>query len=342
MRVLLIEDSPTVTTYVTELLARHPEVEVLPPARDGRTGLEAALTLAPDLILMDLELPRLHGLEAIATIMRQRPCRILVLSAHVGDGRGGMAFDALRAGAVDILAKPQGLSPADIERFRRHLFELLDAWVRPPAGAGDSRGGAGTRRSEARRTFQETRALLLIGSSTGGLPVVRALLEGLPRPYPLPVVIAHHIMPGFQDGLAAWLRESGHPVTIPRDRDRLLPGDFWLAPGGQDLSLQGNRARLDPAAPGLPSPRIDVLFESAAHGYREGVVAVLLSGMGEDGASGLAAVREVGGLTIAQAPGSCLVPGMPEAAIQRGAAVRTMPPAECAGLLASLRLPSSM
>jgi two-component system chemotaxis response regulator CheB len=333
VRVLVIDDSPTVTTYVTELLRKHPEVEVLPPARDGRAGIDAALSLKPDAIIMDLELPEVHGLDAIAAIMRERPCRILVLSAHVGDGRGGLAFDALRAGAVEIMAKPQGLQPEQIERFRRRLFELLGASVRLDASreAPPSVPPIGN--------YRETRELVVIGSSTGGLPVIREMLEVLPRPFPLPVVIAHHIMPGFQDGLCGWLSEAGHPVRVPEAGDRLSPGDFWMAPGGHDLTLVGNRAHLQPASPELPSPAVDPLFQSVARSYREGTVAVLLSGMGEDGAAGLKEIRDVGGLTIAQTPDTCLVPGMPEAAIQRAAAVRVLPPGECAGLLAGLRLP---
>lgn len=335
MRILLIDDSPTVTTYVSELLAQHPDVEVLPPARDGEAGVEAALRLQPDVILMDLELPRLHGLEAIARIMAKRPCRILVLSAHVSDSGGGLAFDALRAGAVDIMAKPQGLEPHQIDRFRTRLFGLLDAQIHLDAGG---RPAIPARPTPGIGAAGEPRELVVLGSSTGGLPVLREMLEALPKPFPLPVVIAHHIMAGFHGGLASWLSDSGHPVSVPEEGERLRPGTFWMAPGGQHLSLEGSRAHLVPAVGAEPSPGIDVLFESAARGYREGVVGVLLSGMGEDGAAGLAAIRLHGGLTVAQHPETCLVPGMPEAAIERGAALRTLAPAECAGMLAALRL----
>lgn len=333
MKILLIEDSRVIIEYVRGILYEREDVTVLPPATNGQDGVEMAKLLKPDLVLCDLQLPKLHGFEVIRSIMAEAPCPIIVLSAFLDDPTENNTFESLRAGAIDVLAKPMGLQPDRIELFRRELFRVIDASHQvqlPSAPASRPK----TFSFEALPTRKEGPGVVLIGSSTGGLPVIQEILSHLPDPLPVPVVIAHHILKGFDEGFAEWLRGTGHTVRLAAPHMRIESGTIYLCPAEMNTEVQHDRFHVFPSPSEGPSPDINTLFQSALTEYGKHCVAILLSGMGEDGAEAMKQIHARGGQTLAQSGNTCVVNGMPEAARRLGAVHQSLPPL---GIAASLR-----
>ncbi len=351
MKVLLVEDSEVVIKYVQHVLASEPDIELLPPARDGAAGVEAALRLAPDVILMDLGLPVLDGIAAITEIMRTHPTPIVVLSGRLDSPSVDRTFESLAAGAVDVLAKPAGLGIANVDGFRARLVRTLRVMAQacvvargrklpvdrtaPPETDWPETDWEALQEAgrEAGRPLPRSPQIVLIGTSTGGPQLLDRLLRALPAPFPLPIVIAQHIMVGFEDGLARWLAESGHQVEVVRAPRPIEAGRVYLAPADRHLAVTARGFTLRDAGVTLPVPSADVLFGSAAEAVGAGVVALLLTGMGADGAEGLLALRQAGARTIAQAGETCVVDGMPQAARRRGAACEVLGPEEMIRML---------
>jgi len=335
MKVLLVEDSLTVRVYVEGLLRGSPDVELLPAARDGVTGVKLAQSLAPDVVLMDLELPVMSGLDAIRVIMSTAPCPIVVLSAELDKPGEDRTFASFDAGAVDVLAKPRSLSDLERERFGERLLRVVR--VMSEARVLKRRFVQKDLTSSLPPLSQPAIVapydVVLIGSSTGGPLVLRALLGSIPAPFPLPILIAQHIVPGFEHGLATWLSESGHYVSVVRPGARAEPGRVLLARADKHLAVNGNELTILPAERGKPTPSVDILFESASASLGARVVALLLSGMGDDGCHGLSALRKKGALTVTQTAETCVVDGMPGAARAVGAQAKDLAPPEMAELL---------
>jgi two-component system chemotaxis response regulator CheB len=283
---------------------------------------------------MDIELPGMSGLEAVEEIMSVRPTPILVLSGHV-DGANENAAAALAAGALDAVAKddlnlrePDGAGAA---AFRRRLSVLSRARViRHPRGRLKKRVTAG-------KTAGRTASVVGICASTGGPQVLASLLAMLPAQYPVPVLVVQHISAGFTEGLTQWLDKTVRVPVHVAEPGPLRPG-VWIAPEGAHLKLdRSGELVLDrKTVRGHHRPSGDILFESLAEAAGDSAVAVVLTGMGNDGAAGAAAVKARGGLMVAQDEESSAVYGMPKVAAERGADL-VLPPAEIGGLLVGLR-----
>ena len=317
-RVLICDDSTTFAAGLRRLLEFDRDIEVVAVCRTAEAAIDALPRLAPDLVTMDVELPGMDGLAAVEAIMGSRPVPILVLSAHVNTG-GDRAAAALAAGALDAVAKddldlrdPAGATAA---AFRRRIKVLCRARViRHPRGQLRARPPAG---GPVRRA-----SVIGICASTGGPQILARLLETLPADYPIPLLVVQHIAVGFTDGLARWLcRAAPLPVSVAADGARAGPG-VHIAPDGAHLKLTvTGRLSLDRrtiAGPHWPSG--DVLFQSIAMAAGRSGIAVILTGMGTDGAAGAAALRHRGGLVIAQDEASSAVYGMPKAAAAGGVA----------------------
>lgn len=341
MKILVAEDSRTVIAYLEAIFRRTPDVTLLPVAHDGASAVEAACALHPDLILMDLMLPVLDGIEAIRQIMALAPCPIVVLSEHVATPQGDRTFEALAAGAVDVLAKPAGVQPKQAAEFAERLISTVRLMVtarvvRRPVRTGSASAGSS---SPWRGRFE----LVAIGASVGGPQLLWELLRQLPAPFPLPIVICQHILAGFEQGLAAWLSRTRHAVRVAAPGDPLQAGRVLLAPSDRHLALRGGRC--EHVAPTARSPErqmtpsVDVLFESIAESIGRRCVALLLTGMGEDGARGLHELRKRGALTVTQNGESCVVDGMPAAARALGAAELELTPAGMVKLLLQVGTP---
>jgi two-component system, chemotaxis family, protein-glutamate methylesterase/glutaminase len=314
-RVLICEDSKTFAACLTRLLERDPEIEVVGVCASAEEAIARLPVLRPDLVTMDLELPGMTGAEAIERIMAVVPVPILVLSGQVERG----SHTALAAGALDAIPKeqldvsdPDGPAATALRqrvkllcriKVIRHLRASLasppvvrPSWVRPAAIVG-------------------------IAASTGGPPALAEMLSDLPAAYPIPILVVQHMSSGFTEGFTRWLDgEISLPVRMAIAGAQPQPG-VWVAPEGAHLVLTpGGRVALDDTTvQGLHRPSGDMLLHSlAAHPGRD-AVAVVLTGMGRDGAAGLRDVRQAGGLTIAQDEASSSVYGMPRAAAECGA-----------------------
>jgi two-component system chemotaxis response regulator CheB len=341
LSVLLCEDSRTYAGALRRMLEHDGDISVHAVSATAQETINALPRTETDLVIMDAELPGMHGLEAVEEIMSSRPVPVLVLSAHAAGSE--MAASALAAGALDVLAKEDlDLSnPAGAvgTAFRQRIRTLSRTHVirhpRARLGVGSRRGLGGADRPEAAQPVRRA-AVIGICASAGGPQLLTFLLSALPAGYPIPILIVQHLSPGFTDGLAGWLdRNAALPVGVAVPGTRLRPG-AWLAPEGAHLTLtvSGWLARdRRVAAATQYRPSGDVLLSSIALAAGPAGVAIVLSGMGSDGAAGAAAVQHSGGLAIAQDEQSSAVFGMPEAAMSQGVDVTASPSAIAARLL---------
>jgi two-component system, chemotaxis family, protein-glutamate methylesterase/glutaminase len=335
IRVLVVEDSLTVRRRLCEVLATDLALEVVGEAGDGKLAIERCHALRPDVMTMDLMLPVMSGLAATEYIMAHCPTPILVVSSSTNRGELFKTYEALAAGAVDVLEKPQG-AEADgvwerqfiaavklVSRIRvvTHLRARLGPLGQPRL---DSPAAAPPAPSIPRQGYE----ILAIGASTGGPAAILEILRALPSPFPLPVLLVLHISEPFGATFAEWLDgQTGIRVSYARDGDVVSAqsGRVIMAPPESHLVLKNGRVRLthEPARHSC-RPSVDVLFESAAREYGPSAIACLLTGMGRDGAAGLLEVRRAGGLTIAQDEATSVVYGMPREAAILGAVEREL------------------
>jgi two-component system chemotaxis response regulator CheB len=349
IRVLVVEDSLTVRKRLCEVIARDPEFALVAEVTDGAQAIDACRDLRPQVIAMDLVLPGLDGLAATQHIMAHHPTPILVVSSSSNRGDLFRTYDALAAGAVDVLDKPSGTEPDD-EWDRRFVAALRmvarirvisrpkPRLTRPPASALAPAPGPP---SERAGPIEIPRGrVVAIGASTGGPGAVAEVLRSLPAQFQLPLLVVIHTGEPFAIGLADWLdSQTSRRVGYPRDGDPVgsAAGAVVIAPPGQHMVVRGGRLRLtrDPER-NWCRPSVDVLFESMAADYGAGAVGCLMTGMGRDGAAGLLAIRAAGGTTISQDEASCVVYGMPREAEALGASMRVLPLGDIAPALAAL------
>jgi two-component system chemotaxis response regulator CheB len=326
IRVLLVDDSPSVRAVLRRFLRRTGDLEVAAEAPDGAQAVQAVLDHEPQVVVMDLQMPVMDGYAAIERIMELRPTPIVVLTSRANRNEMRTAFEAMRRGALEVLPKPE-----DTESWR-HLADTLPDTLRAVAGVGPAPEIRPPRRRS--RTPARRRSLPLpekrpdlrwigVGASTGGPAAMRDLLEALPNPLPVTVLLVQHIAPGFEVGLADWLsRELDLDVRVARPGERPNPGAVRMAPAGYHLHLvPGGRLELDSISPPVQGhrPAVDELFFSLADGDSMRSAGVLLTGMGSDGVEGLLELRRQGGLTFAQDEATSVVYGMPRVALEREA-----------------------
>jgi two-component system chemotaxis response regulator CheB len=337
IRVFVVDDSPFVRKALRRVLAADPEIQVVGEAATGEAALARIPDADPHVVTLDVEMQGISGLDVLRQLLLWRPgLRVLMLSAHTGEGAGA-TLEALAAGAADFIDK-RSLNLMDLDRLGRELAERLRALggcrdthqprVRPGKRAGLPVPGA----AELARS-----RICVVGASTGGPAAVQTLLEALPAGFHMPVVIVQHMPAGFTrpfanrlDGLCR-LR-----VTEAEEGQRLVPGMAVVAPAGVHLRVSPSLVvTLSPQPTNARHvPSVDVLFRSAARARPGGVLGVLLTGMGDDGAEGLGLIRAQGGITIAESEESCAVYGMPRAAVERGAAQYVLPLPEIRRVLA--------
>jgi two-component system, chemotaxis family, protein-glutamate methylesterase/glutaminase len=353
VRVLVVDDSATVRAVVRRLIARSSGVEVVGEAADGADAVEATLRLRPDLVLMDIEMPRMDGFRATERIMELRPTPILVLTSRAGRERTRTAYEAIRRGAVEVLPKPA--DTAGWEQLATTLPEVIHAvatarTVKGVAPPQRQSAVALTRPADAGRPVLAaplagarwpapcaSLRYIAVGASTGGPTAVRDLLAALPGELTASVLVVQHIAAGFESSFAEWLAaDVGRDVQLAREGERPAGGEVRIGPAGAHLLLAPDGTlRLDAATPPHRGhrPSADHLFGSCARSSPHQTAGVLLTGMGCDGAEGLLELRRAGGATAAQDEASSVVFGMPRAAIENGAAQIALPPAEIGAAL---------
>jgi len=326
-KVLIVDDSLVAREMLAQILATDSSIEVVGVARDGQEALDAVAQLKPDLITMDIHMPKMDGLQAIEQIMAYHPTPILVVSSSVHGEGIGRAFDALGMGALEVLKKPEPRDWADLEQIGAEIIRKVKVLARVRV-ITHIKG-----RRERVRTITPglelkpgSRSIVAIGSSTGGPTALLSILGRLPADFPVPIVVAQHIAEGFVPGLASWL-DSGCKLSIQvatEGRDA-APGYAYLAPTGSNLVMDGLVMRMEEPRTGqLYIPSADTLFESVCATYGRGAIGVILTGMGADGARGLKCMREAGAATIAQDEETSTVYGMPKAAVECDAAGAVM------------------
>ncbi len=324
IRVLVVDDSAFARKVVREILGRDSRIEVVGFARDGLEALEKIQELRPDVVTLDLMMPHLDGIGVLGALRPGEPPRVVVVS--ISDSQSEIALDALALGAVDLVTKPTALATDRLYELGDELVAKVvaaagarPARLEPPAGAPAERPPAA-----ARATPPSTTELVVVGTSTGGPQALTRLLRDLPAGFPVPIAIALHIPADYTEALAARLDgQSDLEVVEARDRTALVPGRAVLAAGGRHLAVsrEGDalvaRTSVEPVA-SLYVPSVDLLFDSAARACGAAVLAVVMTGMGDDGLAGARAVVRAGGRVLTEAEASCVVYGMPRVVDEAG------------------------
>lgn len=336
VRVLVVDDSVTVRKRICEVLSEEPGLEVVGEAGDGKHAIELCQRLRPDVVTMDMVLPVMSGLAATEYIMAYCPTPILVISSSFNRGELFKTFEALSAGAVDVLEKPADDNPEGEWERRLIASVRLVSKVRVIT---HPRARLSSARPAPPGPNRQTASLIALGTSTGGPGALVEVLGDLPTECQLPVLVVIHLNQPFGHSFTDWLDGQ-----IPRPVRYAVEGESWaaargsvlLAPPGRHLTLRGPRLHLsDGPERHSCRPSVDVLFESLAADVGPATVAALMTGMGRDGAAGLLAIRQAGGYTLAQSEASCVVYGMPREAVLLGAAQQVVPLAEIGRTLAA-------
>jgi two-component system chemotaxis response regulator CheB len=334
VRVLTADDSATMRAALLGLLRQDEGIEIVGSAKNGEEAVAMAEALQPDVLTMDVMMPGLDGLEATRAIMAGRPCRILVVSAISENAQVDLSFRALEAGALDLLQKPEAGTQEELQRWGGLLRMKIHALSALPLDAGKAwKAAAAAGKKE--QALKPVKYFALV-ASTGGPPLLADLLNSLAKPG-YAVMIAQHITPGFTEGLKRWLKgRSSLEVAIAGPGESPRPGWVYLAPDGRDLLLGAGEKFETPLSPGGVCPSGDRMLFSLAKQAPGFSAAAVLTGMGADGAEGLLAVRQAGGLTLSQDESSSVVYGMPKEALDRGGSSRSVTPSELITLMRAL------
>lgn len=340
-RVLVVEDLITVREMLCEVLTGDPDIELVGAAGDGQQAFEMCKALRPDIVTMDMMLPLMSGLEATEQIMAFCPTPILVVSSSFNRGEVFKTYDALAAGAVDVLEKPSGEEePGEWERRFLSTVKLVSRIKVITHLRARARPGAVARAEAVASGVPSQVKLLAVGASTGGPGAAVDVFRNLPTDLNVPVLFVLHINPQFGHAFADWLNaQTPWPARFPRDDEPLedAAGTIVLAPPGRHMVMRKGRIRLNDGPERFSCrPSVDVLFESIAAECGAATGAALLTGMGRDGAAGLLAIRTAGGHTIAQDEATSVVYGMPREAVANGGAGRVLPLNEIGAALANL------
>jgi chemotaxis response regulator CheB len=334
MRIGIVNDLPMAVEALRRVVALQSRHRVIWVARNGAEAVDLCAKETPDLILMDLIMPEMDGVQATRRIMASTPCAIVIVTVSVG-ANVGRVFEAMGHGALDAVDSP-AIGAGDPREGAGPLLAKI-ALIGRLLGERDEDEGHGESGAGRRRAGEKT-VLVAIGASAGGPAALATVLGGLPREFPAAVVLIQHVDEQFAAGMATWLSGSSKlPVRLAREGDAVTVGTVLLAGTGDHLTL-----KRDGLLGYTPSPRehvyrpsVDVFFESVSRFWRGGVVGVLLTGMGSDGAAGLKTLRNKGHYTIAQDKATSAVYGMPKAAAALDAAVDILPLSQIASKLVS-------
>jgi two-component system, chemotaxis family, protein-glutamate methylesterase/glutaminase len=334
-RVVVVDDSALVRGLLSEIIDREPDMCCVGAASDPLVAREMIRNLDPDVITLDIEMPRMDGIDFLSRLMRLRPMPVVMVSTLTARG-ADVTLKALELGAVDFVAKPKigvadGLRQlgADItEKIRTAARARVTRLASPPAAAPSAADSP--RPAQAALGRLSTEKLIFIGASTGGTEATREVLQQLPADSPA-VLITQHMPAGFTASYAQRLNSLCRiAVAEARDGERVLPGHAYIAPGGFHLSVERSGANyIARVADGEPvnrhKPSVEVLFESAARVVGRNALGVMLTGMGADGARAMRAMKDAGSFNLVQDEASCVVYGMPREAIAHGAANEVLP-----------------
>ena len=340
--VIVVDDSAFMRKALSSMLEKDPDIRVVATARDGQEGLELIRKHNPDVITLDIEMPRMDGLTALKHIMAENPKPVLMVSSLTVEGAEA-TLKAMELGAVDFIPKQLSKVSLDIVKIEQDLQAKVKQIARrrvvapsltrrvPTVGTSSVAAGGAASAAEPRKEFVRpsgslVRDLVAIGVSTGGPPAVQKVLSGLPKDFPAPIVIAQHMPAAFTGPFAKRLDGVCQlSVKEAETGDRLMPGHVFIAPGGKHLKLLQKISRVEIEITGEPAealykPSANVLVGSAAEAVGKRALGVILTGMGSDGLEGVKVLKNKGGRALAQSDASCVVYGMPKAIVDAGLA----------------------
>lgn len=342
IRVLVVDDSPSVRELLAFILGSDPAIEIVGFAADGEEAIQLAQATKPDVVTMDLHMPNVDGFEATSRIMQTCPTPIVVVSGSEDPAEVGKGFRAIEAGALVIVQRPYGVGHPAFTETARALTRTVKSMAEVKVVRRWSKAARRIEERDAPKPAQperQVRKLVLIGASTGGPAVLRDILAELPADYPVPLLIVQHMSAGFLDGFAQWLSSaSGFPVRVAEHGQPLAAGCAYLAPDGfqiairRDMRIALSRGR---AEHGM-CPSVSHLFRSVHKDVCPATIAVLLTGMGKDGAHELRQLKEHGAVTIVQDRATSAVYGMPGEAIRQDAARLILAPPDIGRMLRGL------
>lgn len=336
IRLMVVEDSPSVREFLLYLFASDQEIQVIAMANNGEEALKAVKLHRPDVITMDLHMPKMDGYAATRAIMESYPTPIVIVTGSASAMEMPTTLSALQAGALAVIKRPEGIGHPNHAATARELIQtvklmseirVVKRWGRTAAAPSiieppqEATPGLASAHHRAR--------VVAIGSSTGGPLVLQQILSGLSRDFPLPIIIVQHIAQGFTEGFVQWLGDaSGYQTTMASSGMTMEPGHAYIVPNGYQAHVDGyDRIELKKeSSENGHCPSVSYLFRSVAEAYGSHAIGILLTGMGKDGAAELGLMRASGALTIAQDKDSSVVHGMPGAAIALGAATHVLAP----------------
>ncbi|NKE73445.1 chemotaxis-specific protein-glutamate methyltransferase CheB [Candidatus Manganitrophus noduliformans] len=345
INVLVVEDSRVVREFLIHLLGSDPNIRVIGAVADGEEALEAVARERPDVVTMDIHMPKMDGLEATRRIMETNPVPIVIVSGSGDPKEVATTFRAMEAGALAVLPRPVGMNHPEYEAMARELVQtvklmsevkVVRRWARI------QRNGAIVSAVRAPPLPKQSLAeikLVAIGASTGGPLALQTILSALSNRFPVPVLIVQHMVADFIPGFVEWLDQTcSLPVRVAAHGESILPGHAYMAPGGYQMKVEtGQKISLTRDLPeNGHRPSVSSLFRSVAQVFGSRAVGVLLTGMGKDGAEELRLMKDQGAMTFAQDEESSVVHGMPGEAIRLGGAAYVLPPDKIAAALTSL------
>ncbi|BET58705.1 chemotaxis response regulator protein-glutamate methylesterase [Geobacter sp. 60473] len=338
IKVLIVDDSAVVRQTMADILASDPQIEVMATAADPFIAAERMKSDVPDVITLDVEMPRMDGITFLQKIMSQHPIPVVMCSTLTENG-SETAMKALEYGAVEIIQKPKLGTKHFLEESRVRICDAIKAAsqarlrkisARPHAVAPKLSADVILEKPASRAMIQTTERVVVVGASTGGTEALRVFLESFPADCP-PIVIVQHMPEGFTRAFAQRLDGICRiSVKEAADNDSVIRGRALIAPGNRHMLLKRSGARYyveikDGPLVSRHRPSVDVLFRSAARYAGKNAVGIIMTGMGDDGASGMREMKDAGAMTIAQDEASCVVFGMPNEAIKRGGTVKVLP-----------------
>ncbi|TDT50633.1 protein-glutamate methylesterase/protein-glutamine glutaminase [Fonticella tunisiensis] len=327
IKVLVVDDSAFMRKMISDMINSQPDMTVIDTAKDGESAILKAQALSPDVITLDIEMPKKNGLEALKIIKEISKSQVVMVSSLTAEG-SLITIEALRLGAFDFIQKPSGSISLDIDKVKEDLVEKIRY-----AKGHLKKIKSSVRNLNENRVFISTLSrnrvinALVLGASTGGPRVLYDVITRLPEKLGIPVFVVQHMPPGFTKAFAERINSSSSlDVVEAKDGDIIRQNCVYIAPGGYHMLIKKDKIKLDTTPPlhGV-RPAADKLFISASESYNGNVLGVVLTGMGKDGAAGVKAIKERGGLVIAQDEATSTVYGMPKAAFETGCVDMVLP-----------------
>ena len=348
IKVLVVEDVAVIREFLLDILNSDPGIEVIGTAADGEEAVEAVRMKRPDVVTMDINMPKMNGLEATRQIMETTPTPIVIVSGAWDPEDVATTFRAIEAGALTIIQRPAGLGHPEHEVTKAHLLQtvklmaegkVIRRWNQQTIKIKREKFQVPPPEEETADIISAEFKLLALGASTGGPVAIQTLLKHLAPDFPVPLAMVQHMTERFTQGFATWLRQTTEfPIHVAANGERLLPGHVYIAPEGLHFAVTKEMnvalSREDPEN-GL-RPSVSHLFRSVAEAFGRHSIGILLTGMGRDGAEELKLLKDTGALTFAQDEESSVVFGMPGEAVKLNGATHVLPPEKIAARLKGL------